>query len=406
LPRAILAVDGGGGQVQFAQEIHFLEEGTMRFAPFLLDHWLNHYQHSEPPIEYDLAASTGPKWTVQELLALEDEDHVEELLDTRLEYMRLEGTRALCKAVAEMEGARAEEVQITTGAAEGILLLFTIAAEPGVNVLVPSPGFPSFQEVPRGLGLEMRYYRQRAENQFRVDLDEIKRLVDARTKILLVNTPHNPSGAVLGDDELAALHDFAAERGIQFVSDQVYHPIYHGSATATAARLPHATVLGDFSKALCLPGLRLGWIIERDRGLMEQYRSARSYFTVSGTALGEGLALIALRNREKIYGRVRKVTGTNLSLLDDFFREHERTFDWVRPQGGMTAFPWMKSGEDSRAFCTEAAEQGVLLAPGDCFGMPAHFRIGFGATGEKFPRALERLSKFVEGRAAHATAAR
>jgi aspartate/methionine/tyrosine aminotransferase len=378
----------------------------MRFAPFLLDHWLNRYQHSEPPIEYDLAASTGPKWTVRELLALDGGDRVEELLDTRLEYMRLEGTRALCEAIAEMEGARAEEVQITTGAAEGILLLFALAAEPGANVLVPSPGFPSFYEVSRGLGLEIRSYHQRAENQFRVDLNEIKRLADTRTKILLVNTPHNPSGSVLSDGELTALHDFAIERGIQFVSDQVYHPIYHGRATATAARLPQATVLGDFSKALCLPGLRLGWIIERDRQRMEQYRSARAYFTASGTALGEGMALIALRNREKIFARARKVTTANLSLLDGFFKEHARIFDWVRPQGGMTAFPWMKSGEDSRAFCTEAAEQGVLLAPGDCFGMPAHFRIGFGATAEKFPRGLGRLSKIVEQRAAHGAVAR
>ena len=273
-------------------------------------------------------------------------------------------------------------------------------------MLVPSPGFPSFYEVSRGLGLEIRSYHQRAENQFRVDLDEIKRLADERTKILLVNTPHNPSGAVLSDGELTALHDFAIERGIQFVSDQVYHPIYHGRATATAARLPHATVLGDFSKALCLPGLRLGWIIERDRQRMEQYRSARAYFTASGTALGERLAQIALRNREKIFARARKVTAANLSLLDGFFNEHARRFEWVRPQGGMTAFPWMKSGENSREFCTEAAEQGVLLAPGDCFGMPAHFRIGFGATGEKFPRGLERLWKIVGQRALHGAVAR
>jgi len=305
-----------------------------------------------------------------------------------------------------MEGVGTEDVQITTGAAEGILILFTLAAEPGANVLLPSPGFPPFSEIPRGLGLEVRHFHQRAENQFRVDQDEIKRLADARTKILLVNTPHNPSGTVLSDEELAALHDFAAERGIQFVCDQVYHPIYHGRPTTTAARLPHATVMSDFSKALCLAGLRLGWLVERDRKRMEQCRRARSYFTVSGTALGEKLGIIALRNREKIYERVREVTTANLSVLDGFFKEHERVFSWMRPTGGMTSFPWMKSGEDSRAFCGEAAEQGVLLAPGDCFGMPKHFRIGYGAAAEQFPRAIERLSKLVERRSSHMAAAR
>lgn len=378
----------------------------MRFAPFLLDQWLNKYQHSEPPIEFDLAASTGPTWTVRELLALESADLRQQLLDTPLAYMRLEGTKSLCEAIAQMEGVRPEEIQITTGAAEALLLLFTLAAEPGANIVVPSPGFPAFCEIPRGLGLEIRYFHHRAENQFRIDLDEIKKLVDSRTKILLVNTPHNPSGATLTDDELAALHSFAMDRGIQFVSDQVYHPIYHGRATASAARLPHATVLGDFSKALCLPGLRLGWIVERDPRRMEQYRSAHAYFTVSGTALGESLGLIGLRHREKIFARVRQVTAANLSLLDAFFAQHSQFVDWVRPQGGMTAFPWMKSGEDSRPFCSEVADLGVLLAPGDCFAMPSHFRVGFGATGAQFPQALDRLSKFIERRATRAVAAR
>ncbi len=367
----------------------------MRFATFLLDDWLNHFKYADPPIEFDLASSTGPVWTLRELLELDPNYSLENLLDTQLVYMRVEGTKALCQSVAEMEGVQPEDVQITTGAAEALLLLFTLAAEPGANILVPSLGFPSFYEIPRGLGLEIRHYHQRREDQFRVDLDEIKKLADARTRILLVNTPHNPTGATLSDEELAALHDFSAERGIQFVCDQVYHPVYHGRPTASAARLPHAVVLSDFSKALCLAGLRLGWIVDRDHRRLEQYRTAHAYFTVSGTALGEPLATLALRNREKIFGRVQELTTANLSHLDAFFSEHADVIRWMRPQGGMTAFPWLNSGEDSRAFCTEAAQQGVLLAPGDCFSMPAHFRLGFAASGEQFLRALERLSDLI-----------
>jgi len=372
----------------------------MRFATFLLDDWLNHYKYADPPVEFDLASSTGPIWTLRELLELDPNYSLETLLDTQLVYMRVEGTKALCECIAETEGVQPEDVQVTTGAAEALLLLFTLAAERGANVLVPSLGFPSFYEIPRGLGLEIRYYHQRRENQFRVDLDEIKKLADARTRILLVNTPHNPTGATLSDEELAAFHEFSAERGIQFVCDQVYHPVYHGRQTASAARLPHAVVLNDFSKALCLPGLRLGWIVDRDARRLEQYCTAHAYFTVSGTALGEPLATLALRNREKIFARAQKVTTANLSLLDAFFSEHSDVIRWMRPQGGMTAFPWLNSGEDSRAFCTEAAQQGVLLAPGDCFSMPAHFRLGFAASGEQFPRALERLSDLVRRRLA------
>jgi aspartate/methionine/tyrosine aminotransferase len=378
----------------------------MRFSPFLLDDWLNHYQYSEPPIEYDLASSTGPHWTLRELLGLGEKHALEELLDTHLFYTRVQGSKALCDAIAEMEGVHPEHVQVTTGAAEALLLLFSLAAEPGANVLVPSPGFPSFYEIPRGLGLEFRFYNMRRENHFRIDLDEIRSLTDARTKLLLVNTPHNPTGAALTDEEITALHDFCVSRGIQFVSDEVYHPIYHGRSTASAARLPHSTVLSDFSKALCLGGLRLGWIVDRDAARMDEYRVAHAYFTVSGTALGEPLATLALRQREKIFARARQVSSANLALLEKFIAEHSATFGWVRPQGGLTAFPWLRSGEDTRALCTEAARAGVLLAPGDCFGMPSYFRVGFGATGEKFPKALARLSDAIRSRTTHAAVAR
>ena len=76
-------------------------------------------------------------------------------------------------------------------------------------------------------------------------------------------------------------------------------------------------------------------------------------------------------------------------------REHHETFGWIPPRGGVTAFPWLLSGENSRAFCRAAVEQGILLAPGDCFDAPSHFRLGFGAVSDEFPDAIDRLGKFV-----------
>src|SRR5207249_4277749 len=155
--------------------------------------------------------------------------------------------------------------------------------------------------------IEIRFYNLRRENGFRIDLDEVRGLVDRNTRIVLVNSPHNPTGSVLSDEEMEALHDFCAERAIQFISDEVYHPVYHGAEMRSAARLPHATVLGDFSKALCLSGLRVGWIIERNQERRERYMNARSYFTVTSSALGERLATLALHHRETIYARARRV---------------------------------------------------------------------------------------------------
>jgi aspartate/methionine/tyrosine aminotransferase len=378
----------------------------MRFNRFLLDEWMNEYQHSETPMEFDLSTSTGPVWTLRELLALGEPDELSRLLDTSLDYTRLQGSAPLCEAIAKLEGVSEEDVQVTTGAAEALLLMFGDCAEPGANVVVSMPAFPSFYEMPRALGTEVRFYHQRRENRFRIVREEIEALVNGRTKLLLVNSPHNPTGARISAEELERLHDFAVERGIQFVVDQVFHPVYHGrpdesaSIADSAARLEHATVLGDFSKALCLGGLRIGWIVERDRSRMERYRTARAYSTVSGAAMSEALAVLALRNHKAIYERVREVTKANLALLDRFFERHAGTLSWIRPEGGMTAFPWLNSGEDSRPLCVDAAKNGVLLDPGDCFDAPAHFRLGFGAVSKRFGAALERLSEVIERRSA------
>ncbi len=351
---------------------------------------------ADPPIEFDLASSTGPVWTMRELLALGDAGDQERLLDTKLIYTSPAGSDELRHEIAALQNVDPSEVQVMTGAAEALLLLFFLEAAPGVNVVLPNPGFPTNTALAESLGMEIRYYTLRAENQFRVDLDEVRGLVDHNTRILLVNSPHNPTGAVLSDREMESLHDFAVERGIQFVSDEVYHPVYHGEAMRSASRLPHATVLGDFSKALCLSGLRVGWIIERDAARRKRYLNGRSYFTVSNTAVSEGLATIALRHRDTIYGRARKVAAANLALLDQVFAEHGDLLHWVRPQGGMTAFPRLASGEDAREFCGRLLKRGVMIAPGDCFGMPSHFRLGFAASGARFPQALERFAEFLK----------
>jgi aspartate/methionine/tyrosine aminotransferase len=364
--------------------------------PFLLDQWIAQKNAADSPIEYDLASSTGPVWTLRELLALSDADELEALLDTRVSYTSAAGTPALRTAIAALEGVDADDVQVVTGAAEALLILFFLAAEPGANVVLPSPGFPANAALAESLGIAVRYYPLRAENQFRVDPDEIRRLTDRNTRLLLVNSPHNPTGAVLSDEDMRDLHDFCVDCGIQFVSDQVYHPIYHGPETQSAARLPHATVIGDFSKALCLSGLRTGWMIDRDARRRQRYHHARNYFTITGNALGERLAVLALEHSEQIYGRAKRVATDNLALLDGLFARCDGFLHWVRPQGGMTAFPWLKDGGEAREFCMRLARRGVLVAPGDCFGQPSHFRVGFAASGDRFPIALERFEDFLE----------
>jgi aspartate/methionine/tyrosine aminotransferase len=368
----------------------------MQLKPFLLDAWIDRYEHD---IEFNLAASTGPAWTVNEILALGDDATRHQFLNHKLVYGHPAGAPGLREAIAEMQGVPVEAVQIVTGASEALVVLMWLAAErdakSGANVIIPMPGFTTFSALPESLGLDVRYYRVSRENGFRIDPDEIRRLADAKTKLILVNTPHNPTGAVMGDDEMESLHDFAAERGIQLVSDEVYHPIYHGRQPKSAARLPHATVIADLSKAFSIAGVRTGWMIEHDAERRQQYWTARAYFSICNTTTGEILAETAIRRRDVVLGRAQATASRNLRLLEDFMAEHHDVLGWIPPQGGMTAFPWLVSGEDTHAFCEAAAERGVLLAPGDCFDMPSHFRLGFAAAGENFAKALDRLGVFV-----------
>jgi aspartate/methionine/tyrosine aminotransferase len=377
----------------------------MELPPFLLDRWIEQKQHADSPIEYDLASSTGPVWTLRELLAVAGGDEMEGLLDSTISYTNATGTPALRSAIADLEGVDPDAVQVVTGASEALLILFFLAAERGANVVLPDPGFPANSALAESLGIAVRYYHLRAENEFRTDQDEIRRLLDSDTRLLLVNSPHNPTGAVLSDEEMESLHDFCAERGVQLVSDQVYHPIYHGTESRTAARLAHATVISDFSKALCLSGLRIGWMVDHDAARRERYLNARNYFTITANVLGEKLAVLALRHSSRIYARAREVAQRNLTLLDDVFARHGERLRWVRPQGGMTAFPWLASGRDTRDFCRGLARRGVLMAPGNCFGQPAHFRLGFAASGERFAGGVARFEEFLDSLGERAGAA-
>jgi aspartate/methionine/tyrosine aminotransferase len=364
----------------------------MQLKPFLLDMWLDAYEHR---IEFNLAASEGPRWTLNEILSLATEEERQRFLNHKLGYSRPAGAEGLRAAIADMHGVNVDTVQVVTGASEALLILFWLAAEPGANVVLPQPGYPPFSALPESLGLETRYYAVRKENDFRIDLEEIKQLADRNTKLILINSPHNPTGGTTSDEELDSLHEFAASREIQLVSDEVYHPIYHGPATRSASRLPRATVIHDFSKAFPLAGVRTGWMIEHDAKRRELYWNARTIFSISNNTAGEILAEIAMRRRDIVLGRTQQTATRNLRQLAAFMSEHRDTLGWIPPRGGMTAFPWLVSGENSRPFCQAAADQGILLAPGDCWDAPSHFRLGFAAMTDKFPDALDRLGELV-----------
>jgi aspartate/methionine/tyrosine aminotransferase len=200
--------------------------------------------------------------------------------------------------------------------------------------------------------------------------------------------------------------------GARLLCDEVYHPLRSDGApsadalavsavagvepVSAADLVPEALVLGDLSKALSLPGLRLGWLIDRDPKSRLRAFDAHAYFCIAHSPLCEHLAEIALEQRHVILARCRAAVASNRAVLGELARRHDDVLGCVLPRGGTTAFPWLTGSADARPFCEAMVERGVLLAPGDCFGSPAHFRIGLGGSPENFARGVERIAEELE----------
>jgi aspartate/methionine/tyrosine aminotransferase len=188
-----------------------------------------------------------------------------------------------------------------------------------------------------------------------------------------------------------------AERGVTLLVDEVYHPLYFGPEQPSAATIPGVVTMSDLSKALSVPGLRAGWIIDADPVRRQRMVDARSYFTISSSPLLEMVAAHAMRQRESLLARLRSTAARNIALLDALMADSRGVLSWRRPLGGTTAFPWFTDGRDSRPFCERLAEQGVLVAPGDCFGHAQHMRIGFAQQEDGFDLAVRRIGEQLNG---------
>src|SRR5678815_559698 len=201
----------------------------MRIPPFLLDQWLATYEFASPPIRYNLASSTGPRWTLSDLLALGDSGELKDLGDLRLSYTKPQGSDELRKQVAALHDVDPDWVVITTGASEALSALYCLAAEPGASITLPFPSFPAMPVMARAWGLNVATYALDRANGFGQSAERVLAAVGESTRLALVNTPHNPTGSVMPRAEIARLAANLEQRLIPLVVDEVYHPLYHTS---------------------------------------------------------------------------------------------------------------------------------------------------------------------------------
>ncbi len=195
----------------------------MRLPPFALDQWLATYEFASPPIRFNLASSTGPRWTLGEFLALGDGGASRKLDDLQLSYAPAQGIEALRQQVAALHDVDPDWVVITTGASEALSALYCLAAEPGAGITFPSPAFPAMPVMARAWGLNVSTYALDRADGFRQSAERVLAATGERTRLVLINTPHNPTGSVMPQAELARLAASLEQRLIPLVVDEVYH---------------------------------------------------------------------------------------------------------------------------------------------------------------------------------------
>jgi aspartate/methionine/tyrosine aminotransferase len=364
----------------------------MQIKPFAIERFYDRWEFSA---ELMLSSSDCESSGVAELLALEP-DARERLLALRLGYTEVAGSPELLAAVAGLyDGVAPSDVLTLAAAEEGIFIAYHALLGAGEHAIVEAPCYGSAVEVARSTGAEVSLWERRYEDGWEHDLDELERLLRAETKMIYINSPHNPTGTQMPQAVLERVVTIARERAIVLFSDEVYRGLEHDPAArlpAACERYERAISLGTVSKAHGLPGLRIGWLACRDQGLLERIRDLKLYTTICSSAPSELLVALALRHADELVARSRRLVLANLPLVEAFLERRAELLRWVRPSAGPIGFPHVAGDFDVQAWCEGIAEQaGVLLLPGTVYGQPRHVRMGFGRA--NLPQALARLDE-------------
>lgn len=356
-----------------------------RLPDFRLETYFSRWEFTA---RHHLTASDAQTMTLGELLALADDGDREAFEHLPLGYTETFGDPGLREAIAATyELAGPDDVICFAGAEEALYLAMNVLLGPGDHAVVVTPNYQAAETIPLAL-CEVTGVALDPDRDWALDLDRVRAALRPNTRVLSVNFPNNPTGKVIDAADFAALVQLCEERGIHLFSDEVYRGLERDPARTLpqAADLsPGALSLNVTSKALGLPGLRIGWIACRDRELRSRLERAKHYTTICNSAPSEVLARIALKARDTILGRNRALLAANLPLFDAFFADFAELFDWQAPDGGCVAYPRYLGAEGVETFCTRLVEEaGVLLLPASIYRSELtptptdRFRIGLG----------------------------
>jgi len=283
-------------------------------------------------------------------------------------------------------------------AEEGIFVLYHALVGRGDHVIVETPCYESGLEVARSTGAQVSEWRRTFENGWAHDVAALEKLIRPNTKVIYINTPHNPTGLLMPAAVFQQVIALSASRNIIVFSDEVYRELEHDPATrlpAACEAYEHAVSLGSMSKTYGLPGLRLGWLASRDPKIIQRCLEFKYYTTICNSAPSEFLTALALRHREVLVQRNLEIVQRNLRLLDAFLQQRSHLFEWKKPNASPIGFVHFKPQRDAFEFCENVVrDAGVLLLPGNVYDQPRHIRFGFGR--KNMPESLAQLGAYLD----------
>ena len=358
------------------------------FPDFRLETYFSKWEFKA---RYHMTASDAESLSMRDLLAMATEAERADFDNLWLGYTETFGAPDLREAIAAtFQRQSASNVLCFAGASEGIFAANSVILDADSHAIVVTPNYQSHETLPMAICSATAVPLDPNDN-WSLDIDQIRDAIRPNTRLVTINFPHNPTGAILPLDRYQALIELCRTHGIYILHDE----IFNGLGPSGAAHLPYIAdlyerglSLGVMSKSYGLPGLRIGWIACQDTKLLSQMERMKHYLSICNSAPSERLAKIALTHRDQILARNCAIVDENLPKWDAFFARHPEVFDWRHPDGSCMAFPRYNGPEGVEVFAQTLVESsGVLVLPGSIYASSLgptpsnHFRLGFGRVG-------------------------
>jgi capreomycidine synthase len=363
----------------------------MQLAPALLEHWMREYYFDT---EIDIGSSGVRNLSFGEIRSLL-QITLEELDSIVFQDSATLGEPYLREAIAERWGSGdPNQVMVTHGSSEAIYLVMNAIAQPDDEIIVLDPCYQQLFSIAESLRCRLTRWRLSFNQKFRPDITELKRLLGAHTRAVVVNFPHNPTGRSISVEEQKELISMVAKVGAYLIWDAAFADITYKDPPLPYPNLRYerSISIGTLSKSYGLPGLRVGWILGPP-DIVRRCTHLRDYITLHLSPLTEFIALRVIEKADILLSLHLANARQNLNTLEKWIAELDSFVKWVPPEGGVCTLPQLCSVSDVEAFCRHLARTySVLLVPGTCFNCPGHVRLGFGSRPQILNEGLSRLS--------------